>query len=166
MLTPVTSLREFLELNDVANATSINPSDMESELLRMASLYSRFGIIAAQARAQRDNGKTNVELTEAKLDKKLRDKFAASGEKATENKIRSELVIQPAYVAEVMRLNEANSILAAVETTLKSLEMKRDMLVQLNKNSEREYAYSSAMVPTMDAKGATDRALQALRKSS
>jgi hypothetical protein len=156
------SLMEFIEANAVAEATSINPTDIDSELIRMAALYSRFGVLAARARSQRDARKSSLELVEAKLDKLLRDKFAEKGEKVTENKIRSELVLQKAYVEAIQELNEANSILSVAETTLSSLEMKRDMLVQLNKNAEREWQYSSAMVPTDTAKGIADEAIRNL----
>ena len=160
------AINDFIEAHDLGEATSINPTDIDSELIRMASLYSRFGILAARARSQRDTRKTNLELVEAKLDKLLRDKFAEKGEKVTENKIRSELVLQKSYVDAVRELNEANSILSVTETALTSLEMKRDMLVQLNKNSEREWAYSSSMVPTETIKVAADAAIRGLRKTA
>lgn len=155
-------LQSFLNEHDFMQATAIKASDLDSELIRMASLYARFGIVAAQARSQRDFCKTNLELVEAKLDKLLRDKFAEKGEKVTENKIRSELVLQKAYVDAVSELNEANTILSVAETALTSLEMKRDMLVQLNKNAEREWSYSNALVPTSDAKEIADKAIRGL----
>lgn len=155
-------LDEFLTAHNFAQATSINPTDLDSELIRMAALYSDFGVVAAKARSQRDACKTTLELVEAKLDKALRDKFAAAGEKVTENKIRSELVLQKVYIEAVGSLNEANSILSVAETALTSLEMKRDMLIQLNKNSEREWAYSSALVPTSDAKEIANKAIRGL----
>lgn len=159
----MSALDEFLSVNDVTAAVEINPTDIDSELIRMAALYSRFGIVAAKARRQRDAAKSGLELVEAKLDKALRDKFAAAGEKVTENKIRSELVLQPAYVNAVNELNEANSIMTVAETTLSSLEMKRDMLVQLNKNAEREWSYTSSMsVGTEGMKNAADAAIKGL----
>jgi hypothetical protein len=159
----MSALDEFLSVNDVTAAVEINPTDIDSELIRMAALYSRFGIVAAKARRQRDAAKSGLELVEAKLDKALRDKFAAAGEKVTENKIRSELVLQPAYVNAVNELNEANSIMTVAETTLSSLEMKRDMLVQLNKNAEREWSYTSSMsVGTEGMKNAADAAIKSL----
>lgn len=139
------ALDDFLAVNDFTAATSINPTDLESEMINMAALYSRFGVLTAKARSQRDAAKSRLELVEAKLDKTLRDEMAEKGEKVTENKLRSEIVMRKAYLDAVKTLNEANSILSVAETALMSLQMKRDMLVQLNKNAEREWNYSSAL---------------------
>ena len=160
----ISALDDFINMNDVVSATSINPTDLESEMIRMAALYSRFGVLTAKARSQRDAAKTRLELVEAKLDKLLRDKLAEKGEKVTENKLRSEIVVQKAYVDASKELNESNAILSATETALVALQMKRDMLVQLNKNSEREWAYSTSMVGREATTAEADRLLRGLAK--
>lgn len=160
------NVQDIIDATELATATSINPANMDDELLRMASLYSRFGLLAAKARAQRDSAKSNLELVEAKLDKALRDRFVEKGEKVTENKIRSELVLQTAYIAANKELIEANSVLSVAETSLMALQMKRDMLIQLNKNAEREWAYSSALVGRESAKESVDEAIRSLRRTA
>lgn len=158
----LSKLDEFLTAHDIAEATNLNPTDLESEMIRMASLYSRFGVLSAKARSQRDASKSALELVEAKLDKALRDKLAEKGEKVTEAKLRAEIVMQSKYIEAQKELNEANSILSAMETALMALQMKRDMLVQLNKNSEREWAYSSALTARSENRDEADRLIRAI----
>lgn len=142
-------LEKFVDEGELAQATSLNPSDLENEMLRMASLYTRFGLLTAKARRQRDAAKANLELVEAKLDGLLREKHKEA--KVTEARLRAELVQQSKYQEAHSTLIEANGTLSALETVLMALQMKRDMLVQLNKNAEREWQYQSALSPEAQA---------------
>lgn len=146
--TKAVQVKTFVTAAEIAQATNINPHDIDNSLITIASLFSRFSLVAAQARLQRDSFASRLELLEAKLDKAYRDKAAKDEEKITEPKLAQAIRRNALYIQASWALNESKAVLMVLEGTVEALKLKRDMLVQMNKNSRDEYQMTTSAVPT------------------
>lgn len=148
--TSLPAVLTFLSRSDLVKDMRFNPNELDNAMLEQASTYSRYGVLAAQAALQRDNLETRLELLEAQLDQQIRKKLEEEGTKITENVVSNRIRRQRQYIAVKAALNEAEAIYSLLHTALRSLEQKRDMMVQINKNQEREWAYASTLASTGD----------------
>jgi len=98
------------------------------------------------ARIQRDGFKSGKDLLAAKLEKAIRDQAAESGEKLTNPQVEAKIARNRQMVEADLDLNEAIAVLSACTETLSAISMKRDMLVQLNKNRSREWDMTSSKI--------------------
>ncbi len=140
-----------------------NPSDLQNAMLSQAALYGHYAMLAAKASLQRDQMETRLDIIKASLGKKVRVALSSSAGKVTEAMVEQEVNRHRTYVAAKSALNEADAIAKLLQSTLKAMEMRRDMLVQLNKNATQEFNYSSALTQPSDPKDAAERALKMLK---
>ena len=139
-------VQTFLDMDRVEKDVAINPNNLEDSLYSVAAIYNRYAHLVAKARIQRDGFKSRVKLMEAKVEKAIRAKAIEEGEKLTNPQVASLVGTDSRVVAAELALNEAAAILTACQETLSAISMKRDMLVQLNKNQSREWEASSSRV--------------------
>jgi hypothetical protein len=138
------NVKTFATASDIALATAINPNDIDGSLVSLASEFSRFNLLAAQGRLQMNGLETRLELVSAKLDKLLRDQATKAGEKITEAKLEQAIRRNKHYLQTSTDLNEAKAVVKVLEGTLEAIKMKRDMLVQMNKNNRDEWDVSTS----------------------
>ena len=144
------AVKTFIDPEQVKEDVKIDPNNIESTMLGISAIYSRYAHFVSMARIQRDGFKSRKRLLMAKVEKAIRDKAAEEGEKLTNPQVQSMVDGHPIVVQADLSLNEAAAVLSAIQETLNSISMKRDMLVQLNKNRNREWEMSSAKVPKQD----------------
>lgn len=144
------AVKTFIDPEQVTEDVKIDPNNLESTMLGIAAIYSRYAHYVSMARIQRDGFKSRKRLLQAKVEKAIRGKARASGEKLTNPQVASQVDSHPVVVNADLALNEASAILSAIQETLNAVSMKRDMLVQLNKNRNREWDMTSASVTKQD----------------
>lgn len=143
-------VKEFIDMDQVSKDLVIDPNNIENSLYSVASLYARYAHLVTKARVQRDGFKSRAKLVRAKVEKEIRDKAATEGEKLTNPQVESLVSANGVVVTAELALNEAQAVLTACQETMQAISMKRDMLVQLNKNQNREFQASSGRVGTGD----------------
>ena len=155
-LKSVQLVKQFINIEQVQADCAINPTNIENELLGLSSIFARYGLLVARARVQRDGFKSRKSLTEALLEKEIRDKAAVDEEKVTNPQVAAKIAGNIQYVEADLALNEAAAVLAACTEARDAVKVKRDMLVQLNKNRATEYRGSSPVIPNILAPEAGD----------
>lgn len=140
-------VKTFTTAAEIAQATRIDPTDVDNSLIRIAAQFARFSVLAAQARLQKDTFASRLELLEAKLDKAYRDEAAKKEEKTTEAKISQQIRRNEKYIEVNLQLNEAKAVQTVIEGAVEAIKLKRDSLVQLNKNAQAEWDMTTTRVP-------------------
>jgi len=138
---------DFLDIDQVTRDTAIDPNNINNSLLSMSGLCARYGLIVGKARIQRDGFKSRRGLMEAQLEKVVRDRAVEESRKVTNPQVASLVASDSRMVSAELNLNEASAILAACQETLKAIHMKRDMLIQLNKNQQAGWDAAGSRVP-------------------
>lgn len=149
-------VRQFINIEQVQKDTIINPNNILNELLGLSSIFARYGLILAKARIQRDGFKSRRNLLAALLEKQIRDKAVIDEEKVTNPQVASRIAGSGRMVEAELALNEASAILAACTEARDAIKVKRDMLVQLNKNQQSGMRLASAVIPDIKAPPAGD----------
>lgn len=144
------AVKEFIDMDQVARDLVIDPNNVENSLYSVASLYARYALLVTKARVQRDGFKSRAKLVAAKVEKEIRDKAALEGEKLTNPQVEALVSANSIVVAAELALNEAQAVFTACQETMSAISMKRDMLVQINKNQDREWRASTPRVGTGD----------------
>ena len=149
-------VRQFISIEQVTKDTTINPNNVENELLGLSSIFARYGLLVAKARIQRDGFKSRRNLLAAQLEKNIRDKAAVDEEKFTNPQVASRVTGDRRMVDAELSLNEAAAVLAACTEARDAVKVKRDMLVQINKNNQTGMRASSPVIPEILAPPAAD----------
>ncbi len=142
-------VRQFINIEQVQRDTIINPNNILNELLGLSSIFARYGLILAKARIQRDGFKSRRNLLAALLEKNIRDKAIEDGDKLTNPQVAARIAGSGRMVEAELALNEAAAILAACTEARDAIKVKRDMLVQLNKNQQSGMRMTTPVIPKM-----------------
>lgn len=149
-------VRQFISIEQVTKDTIINPNNVLNELLGLASIFARYGLLVAKARIQRDGFKSRRNLLSAMLEKNIRDAAIEAEEKITNPQVASRITGNSRMVEAELSLNEAAAVLAACTEARDAVKVKRDMLVQINKNQQTGLRASSPVIPNIPAPSAGD----------
>lgn len=133
----------FVDPEEVYKITLISPSDLTNSMLTLPPYYARYSIKYAKAKFQRDGLKNHADRVFATLCHQIRN--SGIDKKMTKLDIESLAQKQGVVKRCAQALSEAQAELDACQRVLESLSMKRDMLVQLNKNQNREWDYQQAL---------------------
>ena len=143
-------VRQFINIEQVQKDTTINPNNILNELLGLSSIFARYGLLLAKARIQRDGFKSRRNLLAALTEKNIRDKAVEDGDKLTNPQVAARIAGSGRMVEAELALNEASAILAACTEARDAIKVKRDMLVQINKNQQTGMRMSSPGIPNID----------------
>jgi len=149
-------VRQFISIEQVTKDTIINPNNVMNELLGLSSIFARYGLLVAKARIQRDGFKSRRNLLAALLEKKIRDEAIEAEEKPTNPQVAAKVTGNRGMVEAELSLNEAAAVLAACTEARDAVKVKRDMLVQINKNLQAGQRLSSPVIPNIQAPPAAD----------
>lgn len=142
----------------------INPTDINGEFIRHSGLFAHYAILTQKARRQADNKKLIRDITEAKIDRELRDKAATDGAKVTEAQLGKAILLDKRYVTAVRDYNEAKQVAELADTILEGFRQKRDALVRLS-ISEVEERKGQLRVSESDSTAVSARAQAIANKS-
>lgn len=140
-------VKQFINIEQVTKDTNVDPTNIPNELIGLSSIFARYGLLVAKARIQRDGFKSRRNLLAALLEKQIRDSAITNEEKVTNPQVASRIAGNGRMVEAELALNEAAAVLAACTEARDAVKVKRDMLVQLNKNQQTGYAAAKPQVP-------------------
>lgn len=131
-------MKQELTEQDYKDMLELNRLDLETAQERQATLFNRVGDHAIDAYARLSLAKLECKALEANLSLQIREKFAASGEKATEGKIKETLENNPE-----LQSAQSQVILADIEFQkwdhLKwSYRQRADMIVEMSRTQNQQ----------------------------
>jgi hypothetical protein len=113
-------------------------ADLTSAMMNQAGLFARYAAIAARLQKVADTKELIVEITEAKVDKAIRDAAAKAGEKVTEASLAKSIRLNTDYVKAVQAYNNARMNADLAKNALEAFKQRRDMLVQIGVAAREE----------------------------
>lgn len=131
-------VRDIVDDTQLGKDMTFSSTDLSGAMMEQAPLFARYGLLAAQASRQVDDLKLMLEVTEAKVYRKLRDEAAATGAKTTEAQLEKAVLVHPQVIEVKKALNEARQIEAKAKTAAEAMRHRRDMLVQTGLISREE----------------------------
>lgn len=134
----VYQVRDFIDAKQLKADLAYSPNNLTDAMMQQASMFSHYGILAAEAAKQTDVVKMLVENTEAAVQQIIRNDLAASGEKVTESAIAAKVARHPRVISIKKALNEAKRIESIGKTAVEAFRHRRDMLVQQGLISREE----------------------------
>lgn len=159
------ALKTFIDVEQFKKDVAINMLNLSVDLQNHASLYSHYAQNAIRANRQLEVAKKALEIREAQLDrehrKSLRESLDhGSKEKVTEAQVRSAIVLDPRWRAASMRVVDAEEIYSLCQSCEKSFVQRREMLLQIAKDSARESAGPLRVVVNQSAQ---ERLMEAMK---
>ncbi|MBD9511668.1 hypothetical protein IB265_33470 [Ensifer sp. ENS10] len=124
-------VRDFIDAAQLKRDLAYSPHNLTDAMITQASMFSHYGVLAADAAKQVDVVKMLLENTEAAVSQIVRDEAASAGEKVTEGGIATKIARHPRVISMKKSLNEAKRVEAIGKTAVESFRHRRDMLVQL-----------------------------------
>jgi hypothetical protein len=116
----------------------IKQSALDEAFRTQASLFAHYGQKMVEMLRQEARAKTMLDLTEAKIDKALRDEAVSAGSKITEKQIEASIARHPEYVKAAMAHNEAKAATELAKVGVESFRQRRDMLIQIGASDRVE----------------------------
>lgn len=132
------TIKDFVDPAQLKKDLAFSNNDLTSAMMQQASLFSHYGVLAAQAARQVDVVKLLLENTEAAVYKLLRDQAAAAGDKVTEAQLEKMIARHDRVIAMKKSLNEAKRVESITKTAVEAFRHRRDMLVQMGLISREE----------------------------
>lgn len=112
---------------------AFSDTDLSSAMMRQASLFAHYGVIAAAAQRQMTQADNQVEVTRALVANEVRKSLAEAGEKATEAKIAAEVTMDSRVIECEKDLVDAQFVYELARQSVEAFKHRRDMLVQVAK---------------------------------
>jgi hypothetical protein len=131
-------VRDFIDAAQLKRDLAFSPNNLTDAMISQASMFSYYGVLAADAAKQVDVVKMLLENTEAAVSQIVRNEAATAGEKITEGAIATRIARHPRVVGMKKALNDAKRVEAIGKTAVESFRHRRDMLVQLGLISREE----------------------------
>lgn len=135
---PGYTIKDFVDPAQLKQDLAFSNNDLTSAMMQQASLFSHYGVLAAQASRQVDVVKLLLENTEAAVYKMLRDQAAVAGDKVTEAQLEKSVSRHDRVIAMKKSLNEAKRVEGITKTAVEAFRHRRDMLVQMGLISREE----------------------------
>jgi hypothetical protein len=132
------TIKDFVDPVQLKEDLTFSNNDLTSAMMQQASMFSHYGVLAAQASRQVDVVKLLLENTEAAVYKLLRDHAAANAEKVTEVQLEKMVSRHDRVISMKKSLNEAKRVENITKTAVEAFRHRRDMLVQMGLISREE----------------------------
>jgi hypothetical protein len=127
------NIRDILKISDVK---------LSEEFMQQPSIYAWFASLCEMAGAEAENKKFKVSVLKANTEKRIRYEFASRGEKTTENSIAAAVQTDDAFIAASMDLIESERQYSILRSLVRSLDQRKDMLIQLGVMKRQEMQLS------------------------
>lgn len=125
------SVKQFIDPDQLKKDLSYSLADLSSAMVTQGSMFVHYGTLASKASRQVDNVKMLLEVTEAKVYRRLRDDAAKAGTKMSEAQLEKAVATHKRVIDTKIALNEAKQIEATAKTAVEGFRHRRDMLIQL-----------------------------------
>ncbi|QNH71680.1 hypothetical protein V1VFAS_113 [Rhizobium phage V1VFA-S] len=131
-------VRDFVDAAQLKRDLAYSPNNLTDAMMQQASMFSHYGILAADAARQVDVVKMLLENTEAAVQQIIRDELAGAGEKVTESMVAAKVARHTRTISMKKALNEAKRVESICKTAVEAFRHRRDMLVQQGLISREE----------------------------
>lgn len=131
-------VRDFVDAAQLKQDLAYSPNNLTDAMMNQASIFSHYGVLAAEASRQVDTVKMLLENTEAAVYQKIRSDIAQAGEKATEAQMEKLVARNPRVIAMKKALGQAKRVENICKTAVEAFRHRRDMLVQAGLLSREE----------------------------
>lgn len=178
------NVRDFIDAAQLKRDLAYTPVDLSNAMMEQSSLFSHYGVLAADASRQVDVIKLLLENTEAavyQIERSAANQIAAEAaaealatkskapiEKVTEAMLEKKVARHPRVIAMKKALNEAKRIEATGKIAVEAFRHRRDMLVQHGLISREEMKGDLRIAEKNAREGAVDasreRALAAINR--
>jgi hypothetical protein len=128
------ALKVFIDPKQLKADLAYSEATIGEATMQQASLFSHYAALASRAAHQHDTVKNALELTEALIDKELRDAAAATGQKLTEVAIGKAIVLDERYQAAQKKVADAKLIMSLCEQAREAFRQRMFMLIQAGKD--------------------------------
>lgn len=132
------AVRKFIDEDELAGDVEINEADLDSGMIKQASLATHYGVQASKANRQVSLMKTRLEVVEAQTYRRLREEAADRGEKVTEAQLKMLVQSEPAVVRAQRDVIDAQYTADVGKTAFEAFRQRRDMLIQLGVQAREE----------------------------
>lgn len=141
----------FIDAEKLSKDVAFSPNDLDSAMMQQASMFSYYGVLAADAARQVDAVKMMLEDTESIVYKAIRAKYDREGTKFTETLLEKGVATHPRVKAMKQALAEAKRVENIGRTAQEAFRHRRDMLVQTGYMRSHEMK-GQAIVSKRDAR--------------
>lgn len=139
MTTPsLYQVRDLIDVPQLKKDLAYSDANLSDAMSQQSSLFSHYGVLAAQASSQVDTVKLLIETREAAVYQLLRNKAVLHSEKLTEMQLEKSVAREESVQALKRALIEAKRIEATAKTAVEAFRHRRDMLIQKGLISREE----------------------------
>ncbi len=132
------------EFSEYQESLKISVRDLETEMSKQASLYSRVVVLYADLKALHDSAKMLMDDMKAKLDISYREELDANGERVTDKKIESLVLADKRFLEAKENYIELGKWVAKFEGLLEAYRQRHYMLCEINRKTSVEMQMSLA----------------------
>ena len=118
--------------------TKVDRNNLETEMKNLPTHYSYYHAILARCKTLLDADHQKLAHMAATLSKACQDLFVSSGKKATAKDMENHVHTDKSYFEQLSAVTQAQEKYLMLKGLVHALEMKKDMLVQLNANNRAE----------------------------
>lgn len=149
---------------DIDDLFRINEDDLTSEFAKQASLYARFGVLAAKAEWGSSKSSAAKDQEYALADLHYRDSMEEEGKKYTEGLIRSLVLSDEVYSIAIEADNQANYAYRVMRAISSALEQRANMLISLGAFVRQEMSQTDMNIRHKKYDDAIEETKKRLRK--
>lgn len=131
-------LQNYIDSTQLREDLRFELTDLSESMSRHAGLFIHYAQAAVNARAQHDRFAAAFEILESQLDNSYRTTLKGENPKTTEPQIRSAIVTDARWKAATARRHDALTQWKLCENASRSFEHRKDMILQVSRNMERE----------------------------
>lgn len=118
----------------------IDVANLNEELMKQPALFSRWGVLAVEARAERDKLEENLKVVDAQLDAEFRQEAVEAGEKITEKKLFSKILLDCRHAEAMESCLDARSTADVIQVGAReAFSQRKDCLISLAANLREEH---------------------------
>lgn len=132
-------------MNDLELDLNIDPTDLDDEITRQPGRFAKYAQEHAQAEKQAKHAKLQLDVFEAALDKKIRDRAAGTGKKLSEKMVDSLIKQNDEWIERKKALHEAEAVADQIKAIVEGMRQKKDMLVTFCANARQEMGSNFSM---------------------
>lgn len=130
--------KQFIDEDELAADAQINPTDLDTAMIKQASMAIHYGVQAAKATREVGLNKTRFEIIEAKAYKRLREEAVERGEKITEAALKMLIQLEPDVIRAQRDMFDAQLQADIGKSGFEVFRQRRDMLIQLGVQAREE----------------------------
>lgn len=120
----------------LASSLKINKEDIDEELIAQSQHFWHVAEAHERAVSQMDKAKLDLDIVEVELDKEIRERMLADGEKITEKQVEAALKREDEWFKSSEAYLKAKATAGRWSALRESYRHRRDMLIELSKRSQ------------------------------